>query len=150
MAEGYRVTEVKVSEMGPGPELDALVAERVSGWEWRRSSCSGRRALYAPGRAPEWMQSKADMSEPICHDCLDDAGLVGDFHPSTDLTTCAAAAEEWRAQSERRLWWRLCSGDRDGTLPAVAIFEGSVCLVEWSGESLAHALALALLKACGA
>lgn len=136
-----------MTDMGPGPALDALVAEKVLGWRWRRSSVTGRRCLFAPNGWPEWMDSDSDGSEEIVRDVP--AGMVPALPVSTDLTTCERAAEEWRGRSDRPRWYRLCSGSRDGTLPAAALFEGSVCIVEWSGETLAHALSLALLKACG-
>lgn len=132
--------------MQPGPELDAQVAEKVL----------GRRARVV--RDPAFIQERqrAEIwsdARPGAHGQL--VGMDGSagWYPcapySTDLTTCAAAADEWRAKSGRNLWWRICSGGRDGSIPSAAVFEGSVCLVEWSGETPAHALALALLEAVG-
>lgn len=40
------------------------VAEAL-GWEWRRSSNTGRRCIYAPGTAPAWMQEPATGTEDL-------------------------------------------------------------------------------------
>lgn len=58
-------------------DLDVAVAEAL-GWEWRRSSVTGCRALYAPGKAPVWMQAKANGDEPLTHDWAD---LMEQAHP---------------------------------------------------------------------
>ena len=59
-------------EIEAGRELDALIAEHVMGWEWWRSSVSGRRSLFAPGAIPrgedEWFCERADGSERLVFD----------------------------------------------------------------------------------
>lgn len=127
-----------MTDMGPGAALDVLVAEKVLG----RVVC---RDVECDGESCPAETSGIYLTI----DTQDKAIWIGLDDYSTDLTTCERAAEEWRGRSDRPRWYRLCSGSRDGTLPAAALFEGSVCIVEWSGETLAHALSLALLKACG-
>lgn len=51
-------------------ELNVQVAEAL-GWEWWRSKDTGRRCLYAPGRHPSWMTTRADMSEELVSDWED-------------------------------------------------------------------------------
>jgi hypothetical protein len=55
-----------------GRELDALVAEKVMGWTWWRSSATGRRGIFAPGVIPrgayEWFKELADGTEELCRD----------------------------------------------------------------------------------
>jgi hypothetical protein len=62
------MTRAEVLAMKPGPEMDAAVAEIVMGWKWWRSSATGRRCMYAPGKNGNWMQTPADGTEPLVND----------------------------------------------------------------------------------
>lgn len=60
-------------ELKPGRDLDVIIAEKIFNWEWWKSSATGRRSLFAPGRIPrcpdEWFKERATGFE----------GLVGDW-----------------------------------------------------------------------
>ena len=59
------LTREAVLVMPAGPELDALVAERVLGWVRHRSKLeSGRWSLFPPGEAPDWMVPATDGAGP--------------------------------------------------------------------------------------
>lgn len=51
------------------PAINLIVAERIFGWEWRRSAITGRRCIYDPrGHIPDWMAEKADGEEALVTD----------------------------------------------------------------------------------
>lgn len=55
-------------ELVAGRGLDALIAEKVMGYQWWRSSSSGNRSLFAKGKQPEWFKKLADGTEPLVTD----------------------------------------------------------------------------------
>ncbi len=134
--------------MRPGPELDALVAETVLGWVWRRSRETGRRCLYQPDPLlwPEWMDKPADGTEPVV--TSPSVPMVPYVPYSTDLTTCAAAAEEARKAGKLR-FWLLTSPAVDPRWSALIDVTPNWAPTQAWGDSAAHCLALALLKAGG-
>jgi hypothetical protein len=54
------------------PDLDVAIAEKVMGWEWWKSSATGRRGIFAPNAIPrftdEWFTVRADGTEELCMD----------------------------------------------------------------------------------
>jgi hypothetical protein len=48
--------------------VDAVLAERVLGYVWRKSRSTGRRCIYAASRCPDWMDSPAVGTEPLVGD----------------------------------------------------------------------------------
>lgn len=70
-----------MTELEAGLEMDALVAERVMGWLWWKSSSSGKRCLFAPGKHPEWFEERATGDEPL----VGDWGSTGIPKYSTDI-----------------------------------------------------------------
>lgn len=62
------LTRSQIEQMPAGREMDALVAEHVMGWKWRRSNVTGCRCIYPEGCYPEWMDKPADMTEPLVAD----------------------------------------------------------------------------------
>lgn len=77
----------ETSEMQAGREMDAVIAERLFGYVWRRSSATGARCIYPATRWPEWMTEPADGTERLVGDWT-----MGRFTPtySTDV------ADAWR------------------------------------------------------
>ncbi len=127
-----------------GPELDAKLAEAL-GWQWWRSRGSGRRALYRPGHQPEWMTVRADMTEPICYDVEEQAGMVPWVPFSVKAGKAIAAAEQavfdgriadWVVGREGGSHWAEVTITADGHGQPLRY-----------GDSPAHALTLALLAA---
>lgn len=51
-----------------GRDLDVLVLEKVLGYQWWRSSSSGNRCLFPPGKKPGWFNELADGTEPLVSD----------------------------------------------------------------------------------
>jgi hypothetical protein len=53
-------------------DLDIAIAEKVMGWEWWKSSATGRRGIFAPNAIPrftdEWFTVRADGTEELCMD----------------------------------------------------------------------------------
>lgn len=120
--------------MTPGPELDRLVAEKVLGW--REMDYELHRTIRGP--EPTWVKNV--QGECVC-----------EFRPSRDLSTCAAAAEEARKAGKLRFWLVTSSLAHDGfASPCFGTVNVSAAAasINVQGESCAHALALALLKAC--
>lgn len=112
--------------------MDAMVAEKVLGQKVCRDQCPG--GCDSPGG---WMYH--------------DGTWEGTKPYSTDLTTCAAAAEEAR-KAGKIGGWNLRSGGlgNDGDFAAGVWGVPEQIPFGIAGESTAHALALALLKAVGA
>jgi hypothetical protein len=54
-----------MSKAKSGRELDALVAEKVMGWQWFVSAQTGRRALFHPRGLPDWFSKPATGTEDI-------------------------------------------------------------------------------------
>lgn len=63
--------------------LDLAVAEHIFGWQWRRSSNSGRRSLFPPDKWPEWFTEPADGSEPLVFD-FDETKSAPDYSTTGD------------------------------------------------------------------
>lgn len=78
-------------------ELTVWIAEHVMGWVWRRSNVTGKRALYAPGEWPEWMNKPADMTEPLTNDFWE---CVHFFMPQfpTDISAAFEVVAAMRAK----------------------------------------------------
>lgn len=135
-----------------GPELDAKLAEAL-GWEWWRSSETGRRALYRPGQQPSWMLERADGSEEICRDVVGTAGMVPWVPFSAHLGEVRDAAEALRIAGRISGWSVYSRNYLDKDSPCEATVElpllpdGTRWGDESQGESEAHALTLALLLA---
>ena len=51
-----------------GTELNCWIAEKIFGFEWRRSSKTGNRGLFPPDRVPSWFYERADGTENVCFD----------------------------------------------------------------------------------
>jgi hypothetical protein len=130
-----------------GPELDARLAEAM-GWEWWRSSVTGRRALYAPGKQPSWMNARADGSEPVCYDVADDGGMVPRSLFSTDVSAAIAAAEEMRKAGRIAAWSITVWPNWENVKGQVYLLSGvNLEPCDADGDTPAHALTLALLAA---
>lgn len=135
--------------MPPGWELDRLVAEKVLGWVWRRSRETGRRCLYPPtGPWPTWMDQPADGSEPLV--TFPASAMVPSLRLSTVLSTTEAAAEEARKAGKFDAWdvhqFETASASTGRLMPNGRTLAWADAV---QGEQRAHALALALLAACG-
>lgn len=78
-----------------------LLAETVLGWQWRKSSLTGRRCFYPPDRWPDYMDGAATGSEPIVPD-LEDALRAYGFPDPWDLATAKAATDVFIAKG-----WQL-------------------------------------------
>lgn len=52
----------------PGRELDSLVAEKVMGFRWWRSSQTGRRAIFPDDKVQPWFKEVASGDESFCSD----------------------------------------------------------------------------------
>lgn len=121
----------ETKDLPPGPELDALVAEKVLGlsviWD------------YPMG-----------MEHPLRFAALYAGGYKDSLPPySTDLTTCAAAAEEAR-KAGKIDGWTIESPYAGRPLTALVYVDRRIEPDDISaaqGETLAHSLALALLRA---
>lgn len=134
------------ADMPAGPEMDALVAEKVMGWRWRKSSATGRRCLFSPTRWPEWFTALADGTE----------GIVGDWDRpthiprySTDIAAAWEVVEKMRANGyapQIRPWGARWAGwgvadDRDGDI--------DLCRNFGSAETVPLAIVRWALAACG-
>lgn len=113
----------------PGPELDALVAEKVMGWAWRKWNVSGSeepvKALFPPTWA-QWVGTEpCDAGSPIRRA----VGTEGRIRPySTDIAAAWLVVEKmatdgwfpevqfnnWGAESWNATFSRLTSDPREG------------------------------------
>jgi hypothetical protein len=66
----------------PSEPLNVRVAVAL-GWEWWKSSVTGRRCLYPPERHPEWMTERADGTEPLVSDWNVGSGFVPPYGADT-------------------------------------------------------------------
>lgn len=115
----------------PEKPLHVRVAEAL-GYRWWRSSASGRRCLYAPGRNPEWMQTLADGTEDVVTDVPDGAlcprydtdwsatgPLIEKYHMAVWYVPSIVGAGEWRAQREDE--GLAADGSLTGPAPLIAV-----------------------------
>lgn len=130
--------------MKAGPELDALVAERVLGCKPRPTD-----KPWAVGLGFAQCECGDPENWDYPHGRTTQRGIHGEILPySTDLTTCAAAAEEAIRAGKVAAW--TIQRANDGQVGALVylspVTDGLSGVL---GETPAHALALALLKAVG-
>jgi hypothetical protein len=59
------MTEQEITQVPIGAPLNAAVAEHVMGFQWWRSSETGKRALFHPHRKPEWFDVRATATENL-------------------------------------------------------------------------------------
>jgi hypothetical protein len=125
--------------MKPGRELDAIVAEKVFGWEVNKS----RTLFRTPDGSPFW---RGFDHVPASGGFRGDDGQSG-WSPSTDIAVAwevATTAELFSHKFCYYLWndgEKWCVGDTNGQ---------NNCLPHVRGESPAHAICLAALKAVNA
>lgn len=124
--------------MKAGPELDALVAEKVLGWDEIHFAPEGNLSGWGGTDRPCWIGHAPGAS---LHN-------VEILPYSTDLTTCAAAAEEAIRAGKVAAWTiqRASDGQVGALVYLSPVTDGLSGVL---GETPAHALALALLKAVG-
>lgn len=93
------------TDLPAGRELDALVAEKMMGYVWRKSNRSGKRCICRPDRCPDWFDSPADGTEPLVSDW--------DSYPFTPAysTDIAAAWEVVERLLVRRMYPDLVSSN---------------------------------------
>jgi ABA sandwich protein len=85
--------------------LDALVAERIFGWRWMRSSVSGRQAIFPMDQHPEWFTAPASRVEGLANDW--DCRLP---HYSTDMAAAWLVVEKLK-KAECRVIIRATPND---------------------------------------
>ncbi len=91
-----------------GRDLDAIVAEKLFGYEWRRSRTTGRRCIYPPGKAPDHMQQRADGTEALVSDWMNSRDWTPRY--STDLAAAGLVIGKLHAEG----WHFHIIGARQG------------------------------------
>lgn len=128
---------MKISD--PGPELDALVAEKVMGWH-RSGDDLWAQWLKEDG-SETWYYVQAPTLDTACRD----------WEPSRDIR---AAWEVVLAVWDRGLGWMLVAPNHDGS--KWEAYQATSCadpdFGDWcvpNGQTAPHAICLAALKAVG-
>lgn len=80
-----------MSEKLSNQALNVWLAENLFGFEWWRSSKTGRRELFPADNVPDWFTERADGTEELCFD-----------HPSHVPNYCESLAETQKVIVECR------------------------------------------------
>jgi hypothetical protein len=126
-----------MDQLEAGRETDELVAERVMGFEWWRSSETGRRGLFPPGMIPrgsdEWFTERADMTEGLC---LAHSSYVP--HYSTDIKDAWQVLREFYSRGFRY----KVEGRQHAHPDHMAFVEVALPSQEWQGFAPNEPLAI--------
>ena len=120
--------------MEPGPELDALVAEKVMGWEQRHpkhwAECAGTGGL---GDSFEYRRSQAEWS------------------PSTSIADAWEVVENIKHPHRRSVFVGFdCAILTEGPYQCCVNEPDGLCVASAWADTAPHAICLAALKAVGA
>lgn len=126
-------------------DLDIRLA-LLMGAKWWRSSVTGRRCLYMPGREPSWMQTPATGNEPLVSDWHDGRAFVPAF--SMVPSVVMSAAEMLRRNGRIRGWSVYSEGYlNEGESPSANVVRPDGVEREGEGADVAHSLTIALVSA---
>lgn len=144
------------TELPPGRELDAMVAEKVLGWRWIKFGAKGDDSLTAivpPAHIynrPHWQPSNSEAERFYDWDTLswldkNEKHHWGLPHYSTDI----AAVQEVKQKMAEMGWDWFCLIERPGqaTVTISALNNPALPDVQGVAETAPHAICLAALSA---